>query len=128
MDPVAVITKASRVEHACHNGVVTTTVGEPGADFVATVTLPVDDGAVVAPAPEFITANDYIYWGNGICDRTFYDRGLAFPNQRVLPASVAVIADATPWSQLVEPVPAHIVMFRDAIEFVVSPWENIDRL
>ena len=24
-----------------------------------------------------MTANDYIYWGNGVCDRTFYNGGLA---------------------------------------------------
>ena len=128
MDPVDVITKASTVEHARVADTVTTRVGVPGSEFVATLTLPADDGTIVAPAPEFVTANDYIYWGNGICDRTFYDKGLAFPNQRVLPGSAAVIADSTPWAALVEPEPVHVIVFRDAIEFVVSPWENIDRL
>ncbi len=129
MDPVAVVTRSSRVEHVRDGDVVTTTVGEPGCRFTATVNLPNPDaGTTIAPAPEFVTANDYIYWGNGICDRTFYDKGMAYPNQLVLPGAGAVLNDETPWAQLVDPVPAHIVVFRDAIELVVSPWENLDRL
>ena len=129
MDPVDVITRASRVEHARTGDTVTTLVGERGSSFAATVVLPnPDDGATVMPAPEFVGANDYIYWGNGICDRTFYDAGMAFPTQLVLPGTGAVITDESPWAQLVESVPAHIVVFRDAIDLVVSPWDNLDRL
>jgi hypothetical protein len=29
---------------------------------------------------------------------------------------------------LIEPQPAHVLVFRDAIQFVVSPGENVDRL
>ena len=129
MDPVDVITRSSRVEHVRVGDVVTTMVGEPGSSFAATVTMPnPDDGTSIAPAPEFVTANDYIYWGNGICDRTFYDKGMAFPSQLVLPGEGAVFTDETPWAQLVEPEPAHVVVFRDAIELVVSPWHNLDRM
>ncbi len=129
MDPVSVITRASRVVHERTGDTVFTSVGDGDEKFEATLRLPAgDSGEVVASAAEWATANDYIYWGNGICDRTFYDAGLAAANQIDVPAKAAAISDHSPWGQLVHPEPVHILVFRDAIEFVVSPWENLDRL
>jgi hypothetical protein len=129
MDPVSVITRSSRVVHERTADTVFTSIGDGDNKFEATLQLPAGAaGEVVASAAEWVTANDYIYWGNGICDRTFYDAGLAAANQIDVSATAAKIADRSPWSQLVHPEPVHILVFRDAIEFVVSPWENIDRL
>jgi len=77
---------------------------------------------------DWVSANDYIYWGNGICDRTFYDTGLANSNQIRIEKENYEIKDQSFWGQFVEPNPVHVLMLQNAIEFVISPWENIDRI
>ena len=50
------------------------------------------------------------------------------PKQRKVPSSGFTINDGTPWAELVEPEPVHVLVFEEAIELVISPWENLDRL
>ena len=124
MDPVDLFTKASRVDHRRDGDVISTTIGGKGRAFEATVDL-----GAAAPAvndPQWVTANDRIYWGNGVRDRTFYDAGLADPAMVSVPPADVTVADASEWADLIEPVPVAVLMFIQAIEFVVSPWENID--
>lgn len=129
MDPVGIITPPTPVSHRRVGDELHTVVGEGDSSFECTLDLAGHDSDErVRPAPAWVSANDYIYWANGICDRTFYDAGLADPNQYRLSGSAAKIVDRSPWGSLVEPEPAHILVFRDAIQFVVSPWENLDRL
>jgi hypothetical protein len=126
MDPVDLFTRASRVDHERRDDQVSMTIGPDGAAFRATIDL-----AEAVPAvnePEWATANDRIYWGNGVCDRTFYDAGLAAPEMVSVPPAAVAIDDASPWGELIEPDPVAVLMFTDAIEFVVSPWENVDAL
>ncbi len=129
MDPVDIITRASSVIHERRGSVIETRVGTGPTAFECTIDVPPGDAAPrVAPAPEWATANDFIYWGNGICDRTYYDAGMVDPKQRAVPASGYTIVDGTPWAELVEPEPVHVLVFEDAIQLVISPWENLDRL
>ena len=129
MDPVDIITRASTVIHERRGSVVETRVGAGLTAFVATIDVPPGDAAPrVAPAPEWATANDFIYWGNGICDRTYYDAAMVDSKQRKVPSSGFTINDGTPWAELVEPEPVHVLVFEEAIELVISPWENLDRL
>ena len=85
-------------------------------------------GVPVRAAAEWIEANDYIYWLNGICDRTFYDSGLANARTRQIPSSEVTISDDTRWGRFVEATPRHVIVFEDAIEFAMSPWWNLDDL
>lgn len=126
MDPVNIITKASKVVHKREGSVIRTRIGEGENAFVSTITLPGQSPSVHSSA-EWVTANDYIYWGNGICDRTFYNAGLANTKVSLIGSRNAVIDDGTFWAQFVEPDPVHILILNNAIEFVVSPWENVDR-
>ncbi len=127
MDPVDVITRKSRVEHAHRGDAIELCVGDGPTAYAARFAL--DPSApAVRSHPEWVTANDFIYWRNGVCDRTYYDAGLADPDQvAVDPGSVAV-TDGTEWAAFVDPVPSHVLVFRNAIELVVSPWANIDEL
>ena len=127
MDPVDIITKSSTVLHERVNATVQTQVGDRAVAFTCTMTMSNPAPPLVVAAAEWVTANDFIYWGNGICDRTFYGVGLANARQRRLDSTSAVIEDRTPWGELIEPEPVHILVFDEAIEFVVSPWENVDR-
>jgi len=126
MDPVNVITKAAFVSHERVGDKIHTKVGEGADVFTSTITIP-DSAPSVVSSAEWVTANDFIYWGNGISDRTFYNAGLADARQLSLGNENAVINDETNWGKLVEPEPVHILMFDHAIEFVVSPWENVDK-
>ena len=129
MDPVDIITRASTVIHERRDSTITTRVGDGRNAFTATIEMPPGDGAPrVSPAPEWVTANDFIYWGNGVCDRTYYDAGMVDPRKRKVPASACTVDDGTPWAALVEPEPVHVLVFEGAIELVISPWENLDRL
>ena len=84
----------------------------------------------VRTAAEWVTANDLIYWRNGIRDRTFYDAGMAAPALwHIDGASDAVeVSDASPWATFCEPIPRHVLVHGDAIEFVIQPWENVDQI
>ncbi len=123
MDPVDIITKASTVIHKREGNTIVTEIGEGEEAFTSRITLS-DNLPAVHSSTEWVSANDYIYWTNGICDRTFYDASLADAEQSLISNNQAVIKDGTFWAQFVEPNPIHILKFNNAIEFVVSPWEN----
>ena len=38
------------------------------------------------------------------------------------------INDGSIWGQLVEPDPVHILVLDSAIELVISPWDNVDKV
>lgn len=130
MDPVDIFTPATTVRHERDGRHVITGVGDRPDSFECRLTLPdaMPDLPSVGCAPEWVSANDNIYWANGVCDRTFYDAGLAHPSMIRLGADDASIDDGSPWADLVEPDPAHVLVYRQAIEFVVSPWYNIEQL
>ncbi|MEZ5246833.1 MAG: hypothetical protein R2707_17190 [Acidimicrobiales bacterium] len=92
-----------------------------------TVTLPADAPSARSDR-EWVTANDYIYWRNGVCDRTFYDAGLADATMVSIDPQTAEITDETPWGAFVHPVPRSMVAFTRSIEFAMSPWWNVDEL
>lgn len=129
MDPIDVITRKSRVDHERKGSTITTQVGEGDHAFTATIEMPPGDEAPrVVTAADWSTANDYIYWGNGICDRTYYDAGMAAARVREVPAGAVTLHDGTPWASLVEPDLLHVLVFEDAIELAITPWENLGRL
>ena len=83
-------------------------------------------GKPVRAAAEWVEANDFIYWLSGICDRTFYDAGLANARIRQLDPSEFSIKDDSFWGRFADPTPRHVIVFDDAIEFAMSPWWNLD--
>jgi hypothetical protein len=127
LDPIDIITKASTVIHERRDGKIHTQIGESDRAFRSTITIP-DATASVIASREWVSANDYIYWGNGICDRTFYDTGLANANQICVENRHCELKDESNWSQYLEPDPVHILVLQKTIEFAISPWENIDRI
>jgi len=124
MDPVDIITKSSKVIHKRDGNVIHTQIGEGDNAFVSTITLS-DNLPSVHSSAEWVSANDYIYWRNGVCDRTFYNAGLANAQQSLISNKNVVIKDGTFWSQFVEPEPAYVLKINNAIEFVVTPWHSV---
>lgn len=125
MDPVNVFTRPDRVEHQVTGGrLVSTVASEGGSLFSSNVRL--DDGHPAArPAAEWIEANDYIYWRNGVCDRTWYDASVFNARVRSVPPGDVDIRDETPWARFVEAQPRHVLRYDGALEFMISPWFNI---
>lgn len=127
VDPVDIITRASTVIHEQRDEKIHTQIGEGDHAFRSTITLSSPQSPATV-SRDWVSANDYIYWGNGICDRTFYDTGLANTKQNLIGHGNYEINDATSWSRFVEPEPAYVLVLQNSIEFVISPWENIDRM
>lgn len=127
VDPVNIITPKTKVIHEKKGNEIHTQIGEGDNAFKSTITLPQTMSPATTSA-EWVSANDYIFWLNGICDRTFYDAGLANAGQHRIGSENCAIEDKSIWSELVEPEPVHILMFDNPIQFVISPWENIGRV
>lgn len=127
VDPVSIITPRTVVIHEKKGNEIHTQIGEGDNAFKSTITLP-QTTTSVNTSNEWVSANDYIYWLNGICDRTFYDAGLANADQHRIDNEYCIINDGSFWSQIVEPELVHILVLENPIEFAISPWENIDRV
>lgn len=129
MDPVDIITRATTVEHERRGETIVSRVGDGAEAFRSTIDLAAEpDAPLVVPSAEWAAANDFIYWGNGICDRTYYDAGMHDSRMRRVGADALDQSDSTPWAAIVEPDPVHVLVFEHAIELVISPWENLGRL
>ncbi len=128
IDSVNLITRRGEVTHTVDgNSLESLVVDRDGRRFAASCRA-FENGPAVRVAPEWIEANDYIYWLNGICDRTFYDSGLANPKARLVEPDHVDIRDDTHWATMVSSQPRHVVIFEDAIEFAMSPWWNLDEM
>ena len=128
LDSVNLFTKAALCTYTeAGDRLAITVEGERNTRFTADLPRRVD-GEPVTAAAQWISANDYIYWGNGVCDRTFYDAGLADARTvRLDPADVTLTND-TPWARFIDPRPRSIVAVDNEITFAISPWWNIDDL
>ncbi len=125
LDPVNLFTKPDRVEHGVSAGRLVSTVASEGGKLFES-SIPLDKAhPLVRPASEWIEANDYIYWRNGICDRTWYDAGLFNARVHSVPPGEVVIGDNTHWARFIEPGPRQVLWFDGALEFMISPWSNI---
>ena len=125
MDPVNLFTRPDRVEHQVTGGrVVSTVASEGGSLFSSSIRLD-DTHPMARPATEWIEANDYIYWRNGVCDRTWYDASLFNAKVRSVPPADVTITDETPWARFVEQQPRSVLRYDGALEFMISPWFNI---
>jgi len=125
MDPVNLFTKADRVEHEVLAGMLVSTVASEGGKlFESSVRLD-EAQPLVSPASQWIEANDYIYWRNGVCDRTYYDASLFNARIHSVPPEDVTIGDNTHWARFVEPRPRHVLRFDGALEFMISPWFNV---
>jgi hypothetical protein len=125
LDPIDILTRKGCVEHSTSGGESKTTVASLDEQLFNSRFSYDGDQEVHSVAPDWISANDYIYWRVGICDRVFYNTGMANPRVRSIEPSSAEINNQTHWAQFVEPVPKHIVQFRDSIDLVIEPWANV---
>lgn len=125
IDPVNLLTRPTDCTHV-HSGdlLESSVLDESGGRFTSKLHSP-DEGERFVSTHEWVEANDYIYWLNGICDRTFYDSGLANSRTHSIDPARFEVKDETAWARWVDPVPRHVIVYEHAIEFAMSPWWNV---
>ena len=74
---------------------------------------------------EFVTANDYIYWGGGLCDHGMYNGSVHNRNVTIIPPANYQITDDTPWFQHVYSTPRSVYVYQNTLDIVLSPWWNL---
>ena len=94
--------------------------------FDSTIDLPAPGARrYVEPTLEWVAANDFIYWINGVKDRTFYNSTAhSAPLISVDPGDVTFFDDSE-WAPFLTPDPEHVLVYLDKIQFAIGPWWNI---
>jgi hypothetical protein len=75
---------------------------------------------------EMAAGNDYIYWGNGVLDRAFYNATTFNYNAVFVDLNQIEITDYSHWKQYLNEEPSYVVYYLNTLEYVVSPWHNLD--
>lgn len=127
MDPVDIITRKYPLKHEVQDGTINTyTTSSKGSTFRGSCPVPTETNAVLdSITKDWLAANDEIYWGNGVYDRAFYNRGMACTKIWSLPPETVIVEHSTDWSPFLAERPAQVVVLPQAVEFVCSPWWNL---
>lgn len=73
---------------------------------------------------EMAIGNDYIYWGNGVLDRGLYNATTYNYDAAFVP--VVITFDDTRWKQYITDIPTYAVYYLNTLEYIISPWWNLD--
>ena len=125
LDPVNLFTRPDDVTHALTGSRLRcSVVSGDQARFECQINLRKNQRKAT-PAAAWIAANDYIYWRNGICDKTWYDSSLAAASVRVVPLADQSISDETHWANFTEAEPINVLRYESGIDFMIAPWFNL---
>lgn len=129
-DAASWIVKATPVEHDRINNTLTSVVETESQKLfrIDCDLSSLEQCPYLRIAGEWIEANDYIYWRSGICDRTFYEAGMANSRVKNVPNESITIDDQTHWAQFVETRPKHTLVFEAPMEFILVPWRNLEKI
>ncbi len=94
--------------------------------FTSTIKWPQDAPQVDRTTREFITANDLIYWGGGVCDHVLYSGSMHNRDVTIIPPGDYTIKDETPLAAFVKPVPTSVYVYQNELDYMFLPWENLD--
>ncbi|MFT4518840.1 MAG: hypothetical protein ACI9JM_001225 [Halioglobus sp.] len=131
-DSVNLLTQPEPVTHELTGSAVESYVGEvdPVTEieslyFSSTIDWPQSPETLVQFEREFVVANDFIFWGNGVADHGFYN-STVFNRDAVLvdPAQFS-FTDASEWAVYVNAAPVHALVYLNPLEIVASPWWNL---
>ena len=122
VDPAGVIRTDIR-KTVVQNGA---TVLTPNNLLRSTVALPdAIDRQYEVPTRQWVTANDFIYWLNGVNDRIFHNSTSHSPQLISVDLGDVTLQDNTEWAPFVDPTPGHVLVYLDNIKFKIGPWWNI---
>lgn len=125
MDPIDFITPASRVEHAMSENEIASVVESNDGKLLRTTIRRNPEAASARVHGMWIEANDYIYWRNGVIDKTYYSAGFAKGLMKSYTMDDVEIDDQTHWTQFIEATPKHIFQCEEALNFSVVMWSNV---
>jgi len=137
VDPISLVTSPEPFTHTLADGVIRTDMKRTELQnsqpvltaanlYNSTITLP-DSGNrhYVVPAREWVTANDYIYWLNGVNDRIFHNSTSHSAPLISVDLADVILNDNTEWAPFHDPTPAHVLVYLDKIQFMIGPWWNV---
>ncbi|MFB1485898.1 MULTISPECIES: hypothetical protein [unclassified Thiocapsa] len=128
LDSVNWFTPGTELIHGKTNdGLSSVVVADEGTSFRSLVTQAgILNAGRVYPEPSWVSANDRIYWRDGVADRTYYDGDFVdTPILSVDPDDMTMLDD-TLWRQFVIPRPVSVLVYETGFELVISPWYNLD--
>lgn len=137
LDPLGPLAFPEPFGHALSGSVITTsmnkTVLQGGVPvltgdplYSSTITLPAPAERIEAtPTREWVAANDFIYWLNGVNDRIFHNSTSHSAPLISVDLDDVTIADDSEFVPYVDPSPAHVLVYLDRIEFMIGPWWNV---
>lgn len=130
-DSVNLVTQPEPVTHELQGNQIVSYVGLEGDGgeanyWTSSITWPPQTEVLVKTAREFVAANDYIYWGNAVADRTLYNASIYNRDAVLIDNDNIVIQDDSRWAQYVKPEPRHSYVYLNPLEIVISPWWNLD--
>ena len=138
LDPIGPLAPAEPFNHDLGaDGVIRTTINKTviqnnvpfvTADnlFNSTIALPAPaDRHYVVPTHQWVAANDFIYWRNGVNDRTFHNSTSHSAPLISVDLADVVLHDDSEWAPFVDPVPGHVLVYLDKIQFMIGPWWNV---
>lgn len=76
--------------------------------------------------PDFVKANDRIYWRNGLCDKIYYDA--EFSQAKVVfvdPADCQIAYHTGKCLEYLEPEPSSVFYYKGDLKYVVRPSVNL---
>lgn len=96
--------------------------------YNSTMTLPAPGNRnFVVPARQWVTANDYIYWLNGVNDRIFHNSTSHSAPLISVDLADVTLNDNTEWAPFHDAAPAHVLVYLDKIKFMIGPWWNVTK-
>ena len=131
-DPVNLLTFPEPVSHTLTAGTVNSYVGElqPGGaeELYFQSSFPWPDSSAEGSrfAREFVAANDFIFWGNGVADRGVFNGTVYAREADIVNPDTLQITDRSRWARYIKPEPYHALIYRNPLEIVISPWWNLD--
>ena len=128
LDPVNWFTRGTKVIHTDDaNGIRSHVASDAGRFFESSITPAGRQNATpVYASPRWAACNDRIYWPNGVADRVYYDGLLVDTPMLSIPLNEVSLRDTTVWRDFILPQPVHALVFQTALEFVITPWFNVD--
>lgn len=74
---------------------------------------------------EWSTANDLIYWENGVADKVLYNATLTRQPITRIRSHQFELRHESPWAAFTKKSPRHVFLYDKPIEFAVTPWANL---
>lgn len=138
IDPIGPLAPPEPFSHSLGtNGVIATAMNKtviqngtpvvtPNNLYNSTIALPDPaDRDYVVPAHEWVAANDFIYWLNGVNDRTFHNSSAHSASLISVDLADVALQNDSQWAPFLDPTPAHVLVYLGKIQFMIGPWWNV---